>query len=239
MKKGVLRIAAVALFAAVIFINISHGHVKASQGNKESAADVEVSVIEGDGVLEASPDEDDRTAPTIENIDRLAAGVGALSIASDESVEVADNSIQVKEEEAKPSKTEIIEEAAKAIAQAEAEIEATQPQNEVPTTDRPEESLKEENTEVLAGRSEPKTAGEDIPIVVLAVFALLADFFLVLIENAKGMTEDEKHLAIRRIKSGIRPGNKMSRMFAYVEIFTLLLYYHIIGKNIKHRNNYA
>ena len=242
MKKSVLRIAAVVLFALVIFINVSHGHVKAFQGNKNSEAAEATDAIKGDGVLAISTETEAIASPTIENIEYLGAGAGAPTTSSKETPEDTDSEVTA------PVKPEIKEEGRTSLAEGEIINEDIETPNaeETAVTDADNndtgDTLTEidaETTDVLAGRSEPKTAGKDIPIVLFAIFALLADFFLVLIENAHGMNENDKIAAIKKIKSHVRPNDKISHIKAYVEVFTLLLYYHTIGKYIKQNKNYA
>ncbi len=255
MKKSVLRIAAVVLFALVIFINVSHGHVKAFQGNKDSEAAEATNAIEGDGVLAISTGDEAYISPTIENIEHLGAGAGAPTIASTEAVELAEADLTPVKSETVADKTSsksdiepaIREESKESVAAADVDTEENNNLENTDNTDM-EENLDESadieaseaaTTDVLAGRSEPKTAGKDIPIVLFAIFALFADFFLVLIENAHGMNENDKTLAIKKIKSHVRPNDKFSHIKAYVEVFMLLLYYHLIGKYIKQNKNYA
>ena len=229
MKKSVLRIAAVVLFALVVFINISHRSVKAFQGNKDSEAAAATNAIEGEGVLEVadSAEEELYSEPTIENIDKFGAGAGI-----DHKVEIADH-IEIASAEEKESIAMVPD----SVDDGENPAVSDESSDLSPEAIETEEN--EKSTEVLAGRSEPKTAGRDLPIVMLAVFALLADFFLVLIENASGMSETDKALAIRRIKGHVRQGDRISHIFASFEVFMLLLYYHLIGKYIKQKKNYA
>ncbi|XME00984.1 hypothetical protein QYZ88_009640 [Lachnospiraceae bacterium C1.1] len=274
MKKGVLRVAAVVLFAAVIFINISHGHVKAFQG-KDSGTTEEVSVIDGDGVLADSGEEEKETSSTIENLDQLTAGAGSISTKASKESKSDEKDINVpektdsikadpkKDDKASSGKTVIKKEEITSVAEADinnsdAEIsdkeaaDSAKAESEANITDADIQKLENDNTEasettveadpeteVLAGRSEPKTAGKDVPIVIFAVFALLADFFLVLIDNAHGMTEEDKANALKKIKAGIHPGSRISLISAYIEVFNLLLYYHLIGKYIKRNKKYA
>lgn len=82
--------------------------------------------------------------------------------------------------------------------------------------------------------SEPGT-GESFPLEIYATILMIAGFgylHLCFTDGSCGMTEETKKKLVARLVRWAKQGARFRRIFAVIELFFLLAYYHLIGKRL-------